>query len=158
VRAAVSTALAVLVVLTVAACGPAGTADTPDTRPPVAGPRDDEEATFEDYCAVIHRVYSTEAEQAPEGVLVSWDAAVTPGGPRTYIVHRRPAGTTQWQRVEEIERSDDDFTYLDTRPAEQPGVAYEYWVTVVEAECGGESELCPPFECDPPPAATPRQD
>ncbi|GIG40922.1 fibronectin type III domain-containing protein [Cellulomonas phragmiteti] len=157
-RPAVGTALALLVVAVVAACGPDGTGDTPETRPPVAAPSSDEEATIEDYCDAVHQVNWVDVEQTPEGVLVTWDAAATFGGPGTYVVHRRPSGTAQWQRVEEIERLDDDFTYVDTRPAEQPGVAYEYWVTVVEPECGGESELCPPFVCDPPAAATPRQD
>ena len=157
-RAAVSTALAMLVVLTMAACGPADTADTPETRTPVAAPSDDEEATFEDYCDTIHQVYEVQAEQTPDGVLVTWDSASTISDPGTYVVHRRPAGSTQWQSVEQVERLDDNFTYLDARPAEQPGVAYEYWVTFVLPECGGESELCPTFVCDPPPAATPRQD
>ena len=157
-RAAVSTVLAMLVVLTMAACGPVNTADTPETRTRVAAPSDDEEATFDDYCATVHQVNSVQAEQTPEGVLVTWDAAATIGGPGTYVVHRRPASTTQWQPVVRVERLDDDFTYLDARPADEPEVAYEYWGTGVEPECGGESELCPPFACDPPPAATPRQD
>ncbi|MCC2333665.1 hypothetical protein [Cellulomonas wangsupingiae] len=156
-RAAVSTALAVLVVLTMAACGPANTADTPDTRTPVAAPSDDEEATFEDYCATVHQVNWVQAEQTPDGVLVTWDSSQTIGVPEPFVVYRRPAGTTAWQRVEQVERLDDNFTYVDTQPAEQPGVAYEYWVTFVVPECGGESELCPTFVCDPPPAATPRQ-
>ena len=121
------------------------------------GPGEIPEATFEDYCAVVHQVDATAAEQAPEGVLVSWLAAATTDGPRTFVIYRRPAGATQWQRVEQVERLDDDFTYLDTHPAEQPGTAYEYWVTVVMPECGGESELCPSFSCEPPPAAPPRQ-
>lgn len=158
-RSAVSTALALLVVAIVATCGPAEPTDTPRARTPTASAStDDEGATMQDYCDVIHQVHEVETEETLEGVLVTWDAAATTGGPRTYVVHRRPAGTTQWQPVEEIERTDDDFTYLDIRPAEQSDTAYEYWVTVVEADCGGESDLCPPFECDPPPAATPRQD
>lgn len=120
------------------------------------GPAEPDEATLEDYCATIHQVYATAVEQTPEGVLVTWDADTPIRDPETYVVYRRPAETTQWQQVERVERLD-DFTYLDTSPAEQPGVAYEYWVTFVEPECGGESELCPAFVCEPPPAATPRQ-
>lgn len=118
----------------------------------------EEEQTFEDYCELVHQVHEVQVEQTAEGVLVRWDGAVTLGEPATYVVHRRPAGTTAWQRVEQVDRLDDDYTYLDTRPAERPGIAHEYWVTYLMPECGGESELCPPYVCDPPPAATPRPD
>ncbi|ADG74168.1 hypothetical protein Cfla_1268 [Cellulomonas flavigena DSM 20109] len=142
-RQVVGGALVLLLAVVVAACAPDGS---------------EEEQTFEDYCDAVHEVYDVQAEATSDGVLVTWDGARTLDEPATFVVHRRPTGATPWQRVEEVDRLDDDYTYLDTRPAEQAGVAYEYEVTYVLPACGGESELCPPFACDPPPAATPRQE
>lgn len=144
-RRAVVTAVTALVVLVATSC-------TPDAAM-------DEEQTFEDFCEAVYNVQPVTAEATPGGVQLTWFAGASAIEPRAYMVYRRPAGTTEWQQLEEVSFSnaDDDLTYLDTRPAEQPDVAYEYTVTTIEPDCGGESELCPEGECDPAPAATPRQ-
>lgn len=119
----------------------------------------EQEQTFEDFCEAVANVHPVSAEATTDGVQVTWNAGASAIEPRAYVVHRRPAGTTEWQRLDEVSFSnaDDDPTYLDHRPAEQPDVTYEYTVTTIEPGCGGESERCPEGACDPAPAATPRQ-
>lgn len=150
-------------------CGPASpddpppnvqdpsTADPTDESPTPEDP-DDDGASVDDYCSTIHDTSDVTAETTGAGVVVGWWSQPT-GDPVDFVVYRRPVGDDAWQRVADVSTPDgDEMTYVDTTPAEEPGTAYEYTVTRVEADCGGESEICAGGVCDPAPSATPRQD
>lgn len=118
-------------------------------------PEEVPEATLEDYCDAVHGTWDVTATAHDDGVLVTWQS-MSYDEPGDYVVHRRPAGSPEdgeWQRVAAVtvgpvERGE-PLSHLDTTPAEQPGTAYEYGVSHVIDECGGESE---PDTFDPPTA------
>ncbi len=123
------------------------------------GPEEIPEATHDDYCDAVHGAFGVTATAQDGGVLVTW-LAMQYDETADFVVHRRPVGSTQWQRVAETTVSLVDgegaLSHLDTTPAEQPGTAYEYAVTHLLPDCGGESD---PNDVEPggPPTATPPQ-
>lgn len=135
----------------------AGTASAPatDTSDPYAA---DGGAGVDDYCSAVHRIWDVTAESTPDGVVVRWDSPLT-GDPVDFVVHRRAAGSEDWERLAEVTIDDGaELTHLDAVPASTPGTAYEYTVTRAEPDCGGESPTCADDVCEPAPSATPRED
>jgi hypothetical protein len=116
------------------------------------------EADHDDYCDVVHGTSFVSATAQDDGVLVTWEPNLYDVA-SDYVVHRRPAGSadgTGWERVAEVTAgpvaNGEPLSRLDTAPPAEPGTAYEYAVTHVFPECGGESEI-PSFPA--PPTATP---
>lgn len=156
---------------------PSATAPSAAAPSDPGGPTGDDGADLGVYCATVHRTFGITAEVDGDAVLVGWEAEHASDDRTTFTVYRRPAGAGGgspdddgegraddgagdggWERLGEVAVARGDERFVDTTPPAEPGLAYEYAVTVTVAECGGESEPCADRSCVPPAVAVPPSD